>query len=131
MTLTLTNEGDLVLLKAMVNYAAPTNPVAHLFNTNVSPAKTDTVGSFVQVSATGYTAVGLTGASWSCVTNGNTTAATYPAVTFSISASTPVYGYYITNADSSKTLWAESFGVVENIPSGGGSIILTPCITLN
>jgi hypothetical protein len=131
MTLQATNEGDVLLLKYCLNNVAQANPTIRLFTNNISPAKTDTIATYAECSATGYTAIGLTGASWSVSTAGSTTTATYPEITFSMTASVGVYGYYVTNAGKTTTLWSEAFGQVENIPSGGGAILLTPKIVLN
>jgi hypothetical protein len=135
MTLQAPIEGDGLLLQYMVAKTSNASPTIHLFSNNVNPNKYDkkSQSSYTICTAAGYTSIGLTGANWaSAVSSGSTVSISYSTpVTFSMTAAQPVYGYYITDGANSTYLWSEAFGVVENIPSGGGSIILTPCISLN
>ena len=100
MTLIVPNVGDVLALQRIVNFTATGNLKLHLFVNSYTPAKTDTVSSYIECSATGYAAISLTGASWSVTTVSNTTTGTYPAQTFTLTSSATIYGYYVTESTS-------------------------------
>lgn len=133
MTLLAPDTGDQLFLKYALNNTAASNPKLHLYTNNYTPAKGDTTGSYTECStATGYAAVTLPGTSWTVSTTSHVTTASYAAQTFTLTASATIYGYYITDNSSSNVLWAELFsGGPFNIPSGGGSVTVTPTITCN
>lgn len=123
--------GEVEALKRMLNYSATGNVVLHLYSNNYTPVEGSTVASFTECTASGYAAKTLTGSSWSITTTSNVTTASYAEQTFTFSAAQVVYGYYVTDAANAIVLWAELFsGSPFNIPSGGGSVKVTPKITL-
>jgi hypothetical protein len=90
------------------------------------------VASYVESSAAGYGAITLTGGNWTVATSSGTTVANYAQQTFSYTTSESVYGYFVTRIGKNEVLWAERFSgaVPFNIPSGGGTVSITPRVTL-
>lgn len=132
MSLVFSNLGDTLALGNLINKTANGNLHLHLNTNNYAPVKTSTVSNFTESTATGYSLATLTGASWVIATDGsNNTVATYPEVTFTYTAAESVYGYYVTDAADTTLVYAEQFGAVANVPSGGGSIKVTPTVQFN
>ena len=130
MALLAPNEGEVQMLGIAINNVANENLLLKLFVTNVTPAETDTSASYTEMSADGYAAKTLTKGSWTVANVGGVTTASYAEQTFTMTAATACYGYYIVGATSGKVYWAENFGSNYAIPSGGGSIKITPKVTL-
>lgn len=125
--------GNILLLRYMLNNATPGDVNLRLFNNNVTPAETDSLATYVESTASNYTATSLTGASWTVASgspNGST--ATYPQVNFNFSAADTIYGYFVTTAGGGNLLWAERFsGGPFVLPGSGGVISITPRISLD
>lgn len=123
--------GEENLLARMLNNASPDNVNLHLYTNNYTPTSSDTVASYTESTGAGYALITLTGSSW--VIAGPTPAtASYPQVTFTYTGAEPVlYGYYVTNNANTILEWAERFtDGPYSIPSGGGSVKITPKISL-
>jgi hypothetical protein len=116
----------------MLNVTIPTNVEMRLYTNDRTPAYTDVVASYVESSAAGYGAITLTGGNWTVATSSGTTVANYAQQTFSYTTSESVYGYFVTRIGKNEVLWAERFSgaVPFNIPSGGGTVSITPRVTL-
>lgn len=99
-----------------------------LFKNDVTPTESFTVASLTESTATGYAAKTLTAGSWTTATVSGTSTTTYAAQTFTYTAAESVYGYYVTSNDDTKLVWVERFADVMNIPSGGGSVVVTPTL---
>lgn len=139
MPLVVPNLGEVRLLKYIVNNISPTNLVLHLYTNDVDLSTEEFkaggdggTSSFTEVTAAGYTAVTLTGSSWTVSTSSGITSAVYnSSITFSFTTGVDVYGYYVTNT-SDQILWAEKFpGAPFTLPSTGGDIAIRPQIQLN
>jgi hypothetical protein len=130
MSLLAPNEGDLLALEYVLNKATPDNVVLHLYTNNHTPAKGDTTSSYTESVASGYSAITLTGSSWSVSTTSNVTTGSYAAQTFNFSATDTIYGYYITNNAGSHVVWAELFSSGPFSVVNGSSVTVTPQITL-
>lgn len=133
MTLVVPDEGEARLLEYIVNKAAPSDLVIHLYVDDVDLSSEDfNTGSFTESTAAGYSAVTLSGADWDIDTTSGVTAAVYStSVVFSFTEGDSIYGYYVTNS-SDEMLWAERFpGAPFNLPSGGGEISVRPQLQLN
>lgn len=130
MALLVPNVGEKEMLERILN--GTDDLVLHLYgNTGGDhvPAETDVVTSYDEVNTGGYGQKALT-APW--VISGDPTEGSYPQVSFDFTGAATVYGYYVTNGDSSILLWAERFSDGPyNIPSGGGSVKITPKIQLD
>ena len=132
MTLVVPSVGDSLILQLALNKASPANVKLHLYKTNVTPGKSDTVSTYTECdTGAGYAAVSLTGSSWTVATANGTTTASYAAQTFTFTSGQSVYGYYVTDSTSTTVLWSEAFPSVFTIPSGGGSVTVTLNLTAN
>jgi len=132
MALVAVDEGERLLFDYMLNKTAPTNWILRLFTSNTTPAEGDTNATYTQATQAGYAPVTLTGTNWSVATVANVTTAQYAEQTFSFTTNATVYGYYYTNGTGTTALIAERFsGAPFTLPSGGGTIAITPRITLD
>jgi hypothetical protein len=123
--------GEINLLGRMLNFASPDDVKLHLYTNNHTPTSSDTTANYTESSGAGYAAITLTGSSW--VIAGPTPAtASYPQQTFTYTGAEPtIYGYYVTNNAGTTLEWAELFtDGPYAIPSGGGSVKITPKISL-
>jgi hypothetical protein len=132
MAVVFTNAAESNALKNYLNNTAPEDLVLRLYSNNVSPAKTDVVDDYTEVSGNGYSAVTLKPASF-VFTPGDPSAAAYPQVTFTFTgAAGTVYGYFVTRADSGDLQFANRFSNAPiNIANNGDEIRITLTITLN
>lgn len=132
MALLVTNEGEVIALKALLNHTAGQNLVLKLFKSNTTPAETDTAGTYTEADFTGYSAITLTGSSW-VVTPGAPSSAAYAQQTFTSSADQSaqnVYGYFLVQTSSGTLVYAERFtGAPFVIQNNGDNIKVTPTIT--
>lgn len=127
MALLVTNEGELIALKALVNHTAQSsNLTLKLYKSNTTPAEGDTAATYTEADFTGYSAATLTGASW--VVSGNPV--TYAKQTFTSSAgsqSQAVYGYFI--LAGATLVYAERFSDGPyTIVNNGDKIEVTPSL---
>ena len=135
MALRAPNEGEVALLKAMLNHTSMGDPTLHLYHSSISIDE-DTAfadANSVQCDEPGYSSVVLTGSSWDISTGaGDVTTGSYAQQTFSFtshSASITVYGYYVTNNADDTLLWIEEFPTGPyTLPATGGNIAVTPKI---
>lgn len=134
MTLLVPNNGEGDILAYAVNKSAPENVVLCLYQSNTTPAETDTAATYTEASFTGYSNITLTGASWT-VTEGAPSNAAYAQQIFTSSAGSQnqsVYGYYLKRATSGRIAWAERFtDGPYTIVNNGDQIKVTPQITLD
>jgi hypothetical protein len=134
MALVAVNVGVQEILRRALNYSATGDVKLHLFQSNTTPAETDTTATYTEATWTGYAAITLTGASWT-VTNADPASASYAEQTFTSTAgsqSQANYGYYVTNSASTVLLWAERFSDGPyTIVNNGDVIKVTPVITLD
>jgi hypothetical protein len=132
MALLVPDVGEVELLSRAVNLTSPDDCVLHLYTNDKTPAEGDTVADYTESTGSGYAAETLTGSSWTVTTTTGTTTGEYPQVTFTYTGAEPnIYGYYVTNNAGTTLLWAERFSDGPYaIPSGGGSVKITPKIEL-
>ena len=124
------DQGENIILEALMNKTAPQNLVLKLFKSNTTPGESDTESTYTEADFTGYSSITLTGSSWNAASGGSIS---YAQQTFTSSAgsqSQSVYGYYCVQATSGKLVYAERFGdgpyvIVNN----GDNIKITPTIT--
>lgn len=122
--------GENVILENIVNKTAPQNPVLRLFQNNITPADTDTAGTYTESTFPGYAAITLTGASWNSAASGSIAYSAQQTITCSGSASQSVYGYYITQVTSGILMWAERDASAPfAIANSGDAVKITPTIT--
>lgn len=134
MALVAPNVGVQEILRRALNYSATGNVVLRLYSSNTTPGETDTTATYTEATFTGYSAITLTGASWT-VTNADPAVASYAEQTFTSSAGSQnqaIYGYYVTNAAGTVLMWAERFtDGPYTIVNNGDAIKVTPQITLD
>src|SRR5262245_32486632 len=124
------NGSKAIILANALNKTAPQNLTLRLFKNNVTPADSDNVNAsgYTEATFTGYTSIALTAATWT-ISTAEPAVASYPQQTFTSSADQTaqlVYGYYITQADSS-LLYAEKFSDGPySISVNGQTIKITP-----
>lgn len=133
MTLLVPDNGEGDALKYFVNKSTPENLVLKLFKNNYTPVEASIASNFTEADFTGYSALTLTGASWT-VTEGSPSNAAYAEQSFTSSAgsqSQTIYGYYLVRATSGRIAYAEVFTTPFTIVNNGDVIKITPQITLD
>jgi len=130
MSLVLPNQGEQIMLEALVNKVAPQTLELRLFTNDYTPVEGTTEANVTQASGYGYGAITLTGANWT-ITPGAPSLAEYAQQTFTFTGALGnVYGYYITQATSGKLVWAERFSDGPyNVQNDGDQIKVTPKFT--
>jgi hypothetical protein len=129
MPLVVPNNGEGDALDAFVAKTAMTALILRLYSNNITPAETDTAATYTEYAATGYAAITLTGASWT-TTEGAPSQTVFAQQTFTMTGAGDAFGYYMTRTTGGRIALAERFtGAPFSIPSGGGTIKITPQIT--
>lgn len=129
MALVVPNNGEGDALDAFVAKTAMSALILRLYSSNTTPAETDAAATYTEYSATGYSAITLTGASWT-TTEGAPSSTAYAQQTFTMTGAGDAYGYYMTRTTGGRLALAERFTSAPfSIPSGGGTIKVTPQIT--
>lgn len=129
MAIVVPNNGEGDALDAFTGKTAMSTLVLRLYGTNLTPSETDTTASYTEYAATGYSAITLTAASWS-TSEGAPSTTSYAQQTFTMTGAGDAYGYYMTRDTGGRIALAERFtGAPFSIPSGGGTIKITPQIT--
>lgn len=132
MTLLVPNVGENIALSYLTGKTTTVRDLIYrLFATNVTPAETDTAGSYTEAAGGGYASKTLTGASWT-ITNGAPTSAAFAQQTWTftgpLTTNLTVFGYYVTRVTDADLVLAETF--TSFTPANNGDqILLTPQIT--
>jgi len=127
MALLVPNVGEKEMLERILN--GIDELVLHLFQVDHTPVEGDVSTSYDEVDGGGYNQIILS-APWTVA--GDPTEGSYPQVSFDFTGAATVYGYFVTDNLGSILLWAERFSDGPyNIPSGGGSVKITPKIQLD
>lgn len=111
MALVVPNAGEGLMLEHIVGKTAIENLTLKLFKNDYTPVEGSVAGSFTEADFTGYSSIGLTGASWT-VTTGDPSYASYAQQTFTSTAGSqnqPVYGYFLVGTTSTTIYYAERF----------------------
>ena len=132
MALVVVNNGESIALQYLTNkIATPENLRYKLFATNVTPAETDTAGTYTEATGGGYADKLLTGASWTVSGTAPTQIAyaqqdyTFTGV---LTTNTTLYGYFVTRTTAADLILAETF--TSFVPTNNGDkVLLTPQIT--
>lgn len=131
MALIATDEAEILLLQWIVNMVDNGDQVIHLFTNDVTPVDATTQASLTEATEAGYVTITLTGSSWTTTQSAGLTTAAYPEVEFNFTTAANVYGYYVTDTSDS-IMWIERFsGAPFQLPDNGGTIAITPQITLD
>lgn len=143
MAITVTNEGEPILLEALVGKTAAAQIKLKLFTNNFTPAHDSTLASFVEMGAVqGYVKKTLAMATWNAAVAGtgvgtalaNKASITYPTQTWTADGTggaQTVYGYFVTNDAETKVLWAEKFVTPATMSTAGDLINIDPKLTFS
>jgi hypothetical protein len=132
MALLVPDEGEVRLLTYALKSTCPATYKLKLYKTDVTPAEADTIASYTVCDATGYGDATITNADdWTVATDTGTTTATCAEKTFTFTAASNIYGYYVVDeTGDDKVLWAEKFSDAPHvIPAGGGTQKITLKLT--
>lgn len=131
MSISCPNIAELLLLQYIVGLVKPNNPVIALYSNDLDPDEGTTKGDFTVSNEAGYQSKTLTSNKWTTTLSGNTSTAVYSQETFSFTTGADVYGYFITDT-AGELLWCERFtGAPFQLPTGGGTIAISPRVTLD
>ena len=136
MALLVPNVGEERIAKLFTNSVATTgeNLKIRLFKSNTTPTSTMTLTDYTEATFTGYASVAATSASWTITPGAPTSATQTAATTFTCSAATSeaIYGYYLSQENSSTLMWSERFSDGPyTLTNNGDKIILTAAITVS
>jgi len=110
--------GEVLLLTDLLGGGTLENWKLKLYKTNVTPAESDTAGSYTVADFTGYAdktlTRSLTGSTWATpATSSGTTSSQYNSGTpqsWSATSAQTIYGYYVVGATSTTLAFAELLG---------------------
>lgn len=130
MALNFPDVGENLALEMIVNKTAAQNLTLKLFESNTTPAESDTAGTYTEATFTGYSSISLTGANWNAASGGSIAYNAQQTFTSSAAQSKLVYGYYVIQTVSGTLLYSERdasapFSITQN----GDTVKLTPTIT--
>lgn len=135
MALNVPDVGENLILEMLVNKTAPQNLSLRLFTNNITPADSDTTGTYTEatgVNFPGYVALTLTGASWGAASAGSITYGSQQSFTSSGPATADVYGYFVIQVTSLTLVWSERDASAPfAVRNTGDAVKLTPVITAN
>jgi len=119
--------GEVAILDFIFKTTTPETQKLKLYLNDISPAESDTAGTYTEATISGYALVSLVRATW----NGASTSVgistnTYPAQTFSFTGTGTIVGYYVVGATSSTLLFAERlFSTPGQVFNNGDSLVLS------
>lgn len=135
MTIVAPDVSEVIILKLLVNHPdiSQEDLELHLYKANVDPTDNTVIGDLTEATEAGYSSITLTGASWTVSTSSGISTAEYAEQTFTITEAATYYGYYVTQTSSGGLVWCERFDATSGfiLPSGGGTIAITPKVTLD
>lgn len=127
MSLLVPDVGEVLLLSYSLNKITPGDTIKlKLFTNDYTPVEGSLIANFTEAVAAGYAAIALAKVDWTIATATGVTTAEQPQKTFTLTAASTDYGYYITDVAGTGLLWAERFSdAPHSIPSGGGTEKIT------
>ena len=132
MALVITNNGELVALKAMLNNTAGQSVYLRLYENDYTPVEASVTADFTEATFTGYAQKTLAGSDWTFTSGapGDATAAVQNFVSSAGSQDEYVYGYYYVQVTSGLCLAAERFtDGPYHIVNNSDTVAVTPKIT--
>lgn len=137
MALTVPNEGEVVILKRLLNKEAGTSLVLDLFSNDVTPNSTTNLASFTFVATgNGYAANTIANTAWTVTPGNNSVGASFAnaaAVVFTftgVPTVNTVYGYVLHTATEVIAAERLPVGVAPFVISAAGETVsITPVIT--
>jgi hypothetical protein len=132
MAITAPNQGENLMIQYIINKLAPADIVLRLFVNDEVIDDNTVAADLTESTDVAYSSVTLVGATWTITQAGGDTVATYPDQVFNFDDAESVYGYYVTDQANGHILWGERFAAAPfNIPASGGTITLTPKLSLS
>lgn len=132
MALVLADVGADTILNAFFNDTRPaggTDLTLKLFCNDVTPADTDTAGTYTEASGGGYAAKTLTNGSWTVASANDPSDAVYAQQMFTftgaLDTNPTIYGYYVVDADG-VLVWAEAIAATFTPATNGDELKITP-----
>ncbi len=126
MALKVPDVGEVLLLSYALDKVVPGNVFLRLFTNNYTPVEGSVYASFTEATAAGYGEIELEGNDWTITTSTGVTTASFAQQTFTLTAASTNYGYYVVNNAKNQVLWAERYSdAPHTIPSGGGTEKIT------
>jgi hypothetical protein len=132
MPITAPNQGENLIIQYIINKLQPDDVVLRLFVNDVVITETTVAADLTESTDPAYSSITLAGATWTISQVGGETVATYPDQIFNFDDAETIYGYYISDQANGHILWGERFPAAPfNIPSSGGTLTLTPKLSLS
>ncbi len=126
MALLVPDVGEVLLLSYALDKVVPGNVFLRLFTNNYTPVEGSVYANFTEATAAGYGEIELEGNDWTIATSTGVTTAEFAQQTFTFTAASTNYGYYVVNNAKNQVLWAERYSDAPHvIPSGGGTEKIT------
>ena len=126
MALLVPDVGEVLLLSYALDKVVPGNVFLRLYTNDYTPVEGSVYASFTEATAAGYAEIELEGNDWTIATDTGVTTATFAQQTFTFTAASTNYGYWVVNNAKNQVLWAERFSdAPHTIPSGGGTEKIT------
>jgi hypothetical protein len=122
------NEGEVKLLEYMLNVTPAEDQILKLFNNDVTPDLSTTIGDLTEPSTTtGYGDITLVPGDWTISTVDEVTTAEQPTQTFTFTETETIYGYYVVNDAQDTLLWIQRADFAPStFPSIGGVYDVVP-----
>jgi hypothetical protein len=132
MALNFPDTGENLVLGMLVNKTAAENLVLKLYKNNITPSDTDVAGTYTEATFPGYSAITLTGATWSAPAAGSIAYSAEQTFTCSGVSTDDIYGYYVIQTTSGTLLYSERDGSAPfAVRISGDAIKITPTIGAN
>ena len=126
MALLVPDVGEVLLLSYALDKVVPGNVFLRLFTNDYTPVEGSVYASFTDATAAGYGEIELEGNDFTIASDGGVTTAEFAQQTFTFTAASTNYGYWVVNNAKNQVLWAERFtDAPHTIPSGGGTEKIT------
>ncbi len=123
--------GERKLLGYLLNVAAPSDVVYHLYSNIHTPVGADVLGSYTECVDGLYAPTVIPHAAWTIATAAGVTAATAPLISYPFGGAQTIDGYFVTDTTNTLLLWAEEFaGGPVHFAAGGGVMQLIPTVDL-
>lgn len=137
-SLILNDLGAAAILAAYFNnsFASNKDLTLKLFCNNITPADTDTTGTYTEASGGGYAAITLTNGSWTVSQVSSIEQAAYAQQTFSftgpLTTNLTIYGYYIIDkAVTPNVIYAQLLNAPMTPANNGDALKVTPIFQLS
>lgn len=130
MAISVPDVGENLVLEMIVNKTAAQGLVLKLFQSNTTPAESDTAATYTEATFSGYSSIALTGASWGTASGGSIAYAQQTFTHNGGATSNSIYGYFVIQTTSGTLLYSERDGAAPfTLANNGDNVKITPTIT--